>query len=73
MPDEFLTPFDTAYDRWKTDADAAPDPGRVQTPEQESAIERDYWNFETECQEFALRYGWPALLSAVGSAMKGSK
>lgn len=73
MPrEEFLTPFDSlgGYDRWKQDA---PDPGRVQTPDEESAIERDYWNFEVECREFALRYGWPAVLSAVAGAMKDAK
>lgn len=42
----------------------------VTTAEEEAAREREYWGFETECIQFAQRYGWPAALSAMSRAMK---
>lgn len=41
----------------------------VETPEDEADRERRYWEFETECVQFAQRYGWPAAMRAMARAM----
>jgi hypothetical protein len=45
----------------------------VQTPEDEEARERRWWNLETELIEFAKIEGWPAVLRAVSRAMSEQK
>lgn len=41
----------------------------VESREDEATRERDWWAFETECVQFAQRYGWPAALRALARAM----
>ena len=55
------------YDRWKANS---PQMDSVQTPEQEYIRERLFWEFEAACAELAKVEGWPAVIRAVGHAMK---
>jgi hypothetical protein len=66
-----MEPNDTnwraVYDAWKTNT---PPMESVQTPEQEYIRERLFWEFEAACAELAKVEGWPAVIRAVGHAMK---
>lgn len=45
----------------------------IDTPEDEEQRERDFWSFETECVQFAQRYGIAAALRALARAIAEQK